>query len=185
MTIWPDTALVRLAEQVARTLYTDTLSSLQVTDEVTDEQWAELMADPRRRDIWLERGLDLVDMVQRGMTPPADHTHPDRLWSLVDWSLYGWGVGDQLRERAADTLIANLPAADAEHIRFLMGEWEKRHGHRGRDAYDGLKALHGKVRERLASTDDRAVQDALDWVLQRLDEVLGSESAAASEAGVR
>jgi hypothetical protein len=156
MTVWPDTELSAVAERVARYLYENIRRDLHIADHVSEVEWVEFMGgDERRRDLWLQRGLDLVNMVSQAMQPAGTVTHPDRLWSLIDWSLYAWGVGDVLRERAADTFVRTLPAADAEHIRFLMGLWEETHkhprvpAHLNRDLYDKVKALRADIAEKL------------------------------------
>lgn len=51
------------------------------------------------------------------------------LWSSLDWTLWGHGLGDVLRERMADTMLAALPAADLDQALQLMQAWKERRGY--------------------------------------------------------
>lgn len=80
----------------------------------------------------------------------------DRLWSLLDWSLWGWGLADTLREPAADIMVAALAPEMRAEIVAVMEWWEATRGNASRDRYDEVIARLAV----LATDPDTAERDA-------------------------
>lgn len=94
------------------------------------------------------------------MTATSDATAPeaatrDRLWSLLDWALWGWGLADTLREPAADLMVAALTPEMRAKIVGVMEWWEATRGNASRDRYDELTARLAA----LAADPDTAERD--------------------------
>jgi hypothetical protein len=49
-----------------------------------------------------------------------------KLWSLLDWSFWGAGLGDTFREPLADTMLAAIPAETIAHAEAIMAEFIER-----------------------------------------------------------
>jgi hypothetical protein len=50
------------------------------------------------------------------------------LWQVLDWSLWGNGLGDVLRTAMADTMIAALPVEQREQAEACIKAWHERRG---------------------------------------------------------
>lgn len=74
------------------------------------------------------------------------------LWSAIDWTLWGHGLGDVLRERMSDTMLAALPQEDFDKAIELMQLWKERRGHPHlKEQYDDLRAQINAYRETLGA----------------------------------
>ncbi|MGW4759576.1 hypothetical protein [Streptomyces chartreusis] len=58
--------------------------------------------------------------------PVGDRTLHGPLWSLLDWSFWGAGMGDLFREALADRMIAAVPAEGVAHAEAIMSEFIER-----------------------------------------------------------
>ncbi|MFE0036804.1 hypothetical protein [Streptomyces sp. NPDC059015] len=54
-------------------------------------------------------------------TKPVDH--PDELWSLIDWSLWGSGMGDVFREQLANQFLAAITPEQHDTALRLIQAW--------------------------------------------------------------
>lgn len=74
---------------------------------------------------------------------PEDQEQPQRgeLWSLLDWSLWGSGMGDTFREPLADTMLAAITPERLRQAEELMEAWHAS-GRQplGRRRYEELEA---------------------------------------------
>lgn len=61
-----------------------------------------------------------------GPLPEPHESAHGPLWSLLDWSFWGAGMGDVFREALADRMIAAIPARGVEHAEALMAEFIRR-----------------------------------------------------------
>lgn len=77
----------------------------------------------------------------------------DELWSLLDWSFWGAGIGDVLREAMADVMTAAItPEQRADALR-VMAAWEASGREPvGRRAYEELKAERDRLSDQLTAT---------------------------------
>lgn len=75
----------------------------------------------------------------------VEHTE---LWSLIDWSLWGSGMGDVFREQLADQFIAAItPEQHAQALRLIEAWSESGHLPLGRRCYEDQKRrLHRALR---------------------------------------
>ncbi len=84
----------------------------------------------------------------------------DEFWSLLDWSMWGSGFGDTLREPIADAMVAAISEQQHADALRIMEWWEKDKGKVpvGRRAYEMLNAevkhLRTQAAEALAVIDD-------------------------------
>ncbi|MFJ2292135.1 hypothetical protein ACIOG7_10540 [Streptomyces sp. NPDC087894] len=85
---------------------------------------------------------------------PRPIEHPDELWSLIDWTLWGSGMGDTFRERLADTFLQAITPEDHEQALELIRWWTVDRGREplGRRRYEDLN-------RRL----DRALANVVRW----------------------
>lgn len=94
----------------------------------------------------------------------VEHTE---LWSLIDWSLWGSGMGDVFREQLADQFIAALTPEQHEQALRLMHAWEDAgHWPTGRRGYEDhqrrlRRALRAVAAERAQSAAYRRTIDRL------------------------
>lgn len=91
---------------------------------------------------------------------PIDHTPAKGpLWSALDWTLWGSGIGDVAREPAADTMLAALGPAKVAELEEIMASWRARRGKQAwLAAYEELRAGLTHAREQLANLE-RSGQD--------------------------
>lgn len=50
------------------------------------------------------------------------------VWSAIDWTLWGHGLGDELRERMADTMLAAVSTQDLNDAVRVFAAWKERRG---------------------------------------------------------
>ncbi|MEV0090403.1 hypothetical protein [Streptomyces sp. NPDC050738] len=65
---------------------------------------------------------------------PVDRT--DELWSLLDWSLWGSGIGDVLREQIASAALAGITPTQHDRALHIIATWHETHQPVGRRAYE-------------------------------------------------
>ncbi|MFB6626462.1 hypothetical protein ACFCWD_28840 [Streptomyces sp. NPDC056374] len=83
------------------------------------------------------------------------------LWSLIDWSLWGSGMGDVFREQLADQFIAALTPEQHAQALELIRWWTEDRGREplGRRRYeDQQRRLHRALRSVAALRNEAAVQ---------------------------
>lgn len=68
--------------------------------------------------------MSLEDIQAWAETVPERRNGP--LWSLLDWSFWGAGMGDVLREPLADVMLAAAPARVTAHAEAVMAEFIER-----------------------------------------------------------
>lgn len=78
--------------------------------------------------------------------PVADTEARRRLWTMLDWALWGHGVGDELRERAATLMVDALPAPMRVQLVGLFEWWRGRRGGVPSQPYEELRAELAEVR---------------------------------------
>ncbi|MGW6395437.1 hypothetical protein ACWFR1_34215 [Streptomyces sp. NPDC055103] len=97
-------------------------------------------------------------------TVEVEHTE---LWSLIDWSLWGSGMGDVFREQLADQFIAAITPEQHDQALRLIEAWtESGHLPLGRRCYEDQqqrlhRALRAVARERRQSVAYRRTIDRL------------------------
>ncbi|MFF2522464.1 hypothetical protein [Streptomyces liangshanensis] len=86
---------------------------------------------------------------------------PDELWSLIDWSLWGSGMGDAFRERLADQFLAAITPEQHDTALRLIDAWTNS-GRLplGRRRYEDQqarlhRALHAVARHRADAARER------------------------------
>ncbi|MFE6080025.1 hypothetical protein [Streptomyces virginiae] len=75
--------------------------------------------------------------------------HPDELWSLIDWSLWGSGMGDTFRAKLANRFIRAITPEQHAQALELIRWWTEDRGRepRGRRRYEDQQArLHRALR---------------------------------------
>lgn len=127
----------------------------------------------------------------RTQLPPAPkrHDEPDKLWSLIDWSLWGSGMGDTFREQLADQFIAAITPEQHKQALELIRWWTEDRGRTplGRLRYEDQqrrlhRALRGVARWRTqASAEHRAVHLLAE---QLLDATSGTSPSARDALGL-
>lgn len=87
----------------------------------------------------------------------AGEAQPQRgeLWSLLDWTFWGSGMGDVFREPLADTMLASITTDQLETAEQLMAAWHAS-GRQplGRRHYENLSAQLKAVQEQLAEHEN-------------------------------
>ncbi|WP_377271876.1 hypothetical protein [Peterkaempfera sp. SMS 1(5)a] len=75
--------------------------------------------------------------VLRTSQPATEPVH-DELWSLLDWSLFGSGMGDTFREALADTMTAAITPEQRAQALKLIDWWTNERGRKpvGRWEYE-------------------------------------------------
>lgn len=72
----------------------------------------------------------------------------DVLWRLIDWCLWGAGVGDELREKAANIMTAVLPAEMRQQIVEIEDAWRRhRLGEDGHPGHARLAMVNAELEE--------------------------------------
>ncbi|MEQ4610654.1 hypothetical protein ABMX48_31575 [Streptomyces cavourensis] len=122
-------------------------------------------------------------------TEPRPVQHPDELWSLIDWTLWGSGMGDTFRERLADTFLQAITPEDHAQALELIRWWTEDRGREplGRRRYEDLtrrldRALSNVVRWRKAAHDERRTTASL--AEQLLTATSGQSTAARQPLGL-
>lgn len=70
-----------------------------------------------------EEFAELLDDSEPGTEPAPAH---GKLWSLLDWSFWGAGMGDTFREPLADTMLAAVPTETVEQAEAVMTDFLER-----------------------------------------------------------
>ncbi|WP_030917490.1 hypothetical protein [Streptomyces sp. NRRL B-24720] len=142
--------------ELIRRLSEDSLGGIATLHDVTDAEQlldsyrAEAIADRDAQIIaWLvkkagEEGTSnkerrtradvlfrMADKLSRGAVRPPLSKGPDPvkrgpLWSLLDWSFWGAGMGDTFREPLADAMLATVPAETIAQAEQVMAEFIER-----------------------------------------------------------
>lgn len=118
-------------------------------------------------------------------TRPVEHS--DELWSLVDWSLWGSGIGDVFREQLADQFIQAITAEQHETALRLIQAWTNSgRTPLGRRRYEDQQArLHRALRACARYRDNEAKLARHAARLQeRLDHAVGLDSPALDEGAL-
>lgn len=104
--------------------------------------------------------------------------HAEDLWSALDWTLWGHGLGNVLRERMADTMLAALPAADLDQALQLMRVWKERRG------YPVLHEQFAQLRSEVATmaADALSAEQRADRTIQGLRADLEHENRMVQQA---
>ncbi|MGW1121099.1 hypothetical protein ACWD5B_28985 [Streptomyces tanashiensis] len=90
-------------------------SGFRVLLDKADEQLMKALTAQYRAE------AELREFKRREESPmEVEHTE---LWSLIDWSLWGSGMGDTFRERLADQFIAGLTPEQHEQALRLIQAW--------------------------------------------------------------
>ncbi|MYR93071.1 MULTISPECIES: hypothetical protein [unclassified Streptomyces] len=120
---------------------------------------------------------------------PRPIQHPDELWSLIDWTLWGSGMGDTFRERLADTFLQSITPEDHAQALELIRWWTEDRGRQplGRRRYEDLRrrldrALDNVVRWRKAAHTERRTVAVL--AEQLLTATSGQSPAARAALGL-
>jgi hypothetical protein len=106
-----------------------------------------------RRDLWrlrtrLDRALRACSRYRSQLPNPHQVEHPDELWSLIDWSLWGSGMGDVFREQLANQFLAAItPAQHQQALRLIQAWTDSGREPLGRRRYeDQQRRLHRALR---------------------------------------
>ncbi|MGW1661030.1 hypothetical protein [Streptomyces microflavus] len=150
----------------------------------------EALAADARRDLRDEVEAHLASiraaLAAEQAAEPRPVQHPDELWSLIDWTLWGSGMGDTFRERLADTFLQAITPEDHAQALELIRWWSEDRGRTplGRRRYEDLKrrldrALSNVVRWR---TEAHRAQREARLLAEQLLTATSSQSAAARRA---
>lgn len=126
---------------------------------------------------------------EQAAAEPRPIEYPDELWSLIDWTLWGSGMGDTFRERLADTFLQAITPEDHAQALELIRWWTEDRGREplGRRRYAELKrrldrALDNVVRWRTEA--NRARREAQLLAEQLLTATSGQSTAARRALGL-
>lgn len=105
---------------------------------------------------------------------PAEPSDPQRgeLWSLLDWTFWGSGMGDVFREPLADTMTAAISPEQREQAEKLMEAWHAS-GRQplGRRRYEDLNAELKEAQRKVERLDQMATA----WA-ERLPETISRDT---------
>lgn len=105
--------------------------------EIAENEVADLLDDlPTEDPEWFEATKKLHRLLVQASSD-FGHTHRDteavaaadaqpvrgELWSLLDWTFWGSGMGDVFREPLADTMLAAISPAQRKQAEQLMAAW--------------------------------------------------------------
>ncbi|WP_046500758.1 hypothetical protein [Streptomyces odonnellii] len=114
--------------------------------------------------------------------------HPDELWSLIDWSLWGSGMGDTFREQLANQFLAAItPQQHDQALRLIQAWTDSGRLPLGRRRYeDQQNRLHRALRAvaRWRAEAARAHRTAQLLAEQLLDATSGQNTAARTALGL-
>jgi hypothetical protein len=129
---------------------------------------------------WFETVMDMVVS-----DPSDDSTRPmrerDELWSAMDWTLWGQGMADFVREPMADVMVAALD--DEQHALAVALIEQTANGYKGLPIMQSLYVEMRRENERLNAVVESVV-NALDKAEKDADEDLGERSIRAHIAQV-
>lgn len=123
---------------------------LPTASTITDDELDQLRERLRKA----ERAADLLAADHRqaedSAAPPRDE-----LWSLLDWSFWGSGMGDVFREALADTMTAAITAEQRDTALRLIEQWHAS-GRQplGRRRYEELSAELAEARAQVAAYEN-------------------------------
>lgn len=110
---------------------------------------------------WADRNLGENSPIHHNIAEELGRWHPDGtarpraaanppgrgpLWSAIDWTLWGHGVGDELREHAADLMVASLSPDLRKQLTDLFTWWKERRGALPHEQYAKLRAELEQIR---------------------------------------
>jgi hypothetical protein len=75
-----------------------------------------------------DEGRSLTDEELAAFTEAAPDCEHSPLWTHLDWSLWGTGLGDTFREPLASTMVAAIPPRVRSHAEMVMAEFLKWRG---------------------------------------------------------
>jgi hypothetical protein len=75
-----------------------------------------------------DEGRSLTDEELTAFADSAPERTDCDLWTHLDWSLWGTGLGDTLREPLASTMVAAIPPRVRAHAEMVMAEFLKWRG---------------------------------------------------------
>lgn len=123
---------------------------LPTASTITDDELDQLRERLRKA----ERAADLLAADHRqaedSAAPPRDE-----LWSLLDWTFWGSGMGDVFREPLADTMTAAITAEQRDTSLRLIEAWHAS-GRQplGRRRYEELSAELAEARAQVAAYEN-------------------------------
>lgn len=80
----------------------------------------------------------------------------DELWPLLDWVLWGAGMGDKFRNKLADAMIKGISIEQHQQSLKLIAQWTKLRGERAFQArYEELSSENDHLRAQLAEATSR------------------------------
>lgn len=82
----------------------------------------------------------------------ADIDRP--LWSMLDWSFWGHGVGDELREHVAAIMVNAVPREIRDQLLALFVAWKNHRGGLPSQPYEELRRENKRLRDELGSARD-------------------------------
>lgn len=131
----------------------------QAPREVThDAAVAEIKAAARRlNSAALEaRVLAALDWERTDRDASPQEPVRGELWSLLDWTFWGSGMGDVFREPLADTMLSAISPEQRAQAESLMQSWHDS-GRQpvGRRLYEELEAEIKELRVRVDGGEDR------------------------------
>lgn len=95
-----------------------------------------------------------VELAGHEEPTPADDVVHDELWSLLDWTFWGAGMGDVLREPLADAMTAAItPEQRADALRVMAAWHASGREPVGRRAYEALKAERDRLLAEVETAD--------------------------------
>jgi len=125
-------------------------------------QDAELVDEPGRERIrdwvkWISETIAALPPAEPA-SEPAPEPERGELWSLLEWTFWGSGMGDVFREPLADTMLAAISPEQRAQAEQLMEAWHASGREPlGRRRYEELSAELKKAREDLA--EEKASHD--------------------------
>ncbi len=103
-----------------------------------------------------------IEAALAALGPLPDSQRPEHgpLWSLLDWSLWGAGMGDLFREALADRMLAAIPKRGRAHAEALMAEFieRRRIEKTGVTVYQEQRNEVERLRARVAELEAHAAQ---------------------------
>ncbi|KPC76858.1 hypothetical protein ADL26_04650, partial [Thermoactinomyces vulgaris] len=99
----------------------------------------------------------LTDEELQAFCDAAPEVDRSPLWVHLDWSLWGTGLGDTLREPMASAMVAAIPADVRAHAEMVMAEFLKFRGVESpAETNAELRAEMKRLRAELATVADEA-----------------------------
>ncbi|MGW7196624.1 hypothetical protein [Streptomyces chryseus] len=176
------TTIRRLRQEIDAHL--GTIRLLDTAERLTVQAYSQVITEQARAEqdhlhfrARLTRALRACARYRTQLPRPHAVQHPDELWSLIDWSLWGSGMGDTFRERLADQFLAAITTEQHDQALRLIQAWtDSGHSPLGRRRYEDQQrrlhralrsvaywraqaaAEHREAQRRTASKDHRVIQ---------------------------